>query len=137
VVRLRGRGDRGGRGVRARHGGALGRDAVRQILLLDKPTTFLDIAHQVEGLDLCADLHDAGRTLVMVLHDLDQACRYATRLIAMRDGAIVAQEPPGDTVTEELVAAVFGLECRVIPDPETGTPLVIPSRRACPARCRA
>jgi iron complex transport system ATP-binding protein len=107
-----------------------------EILLLDEPTTFLDIAHQVEVLDLCAELHEAGRTLVMVLHDLNQACRYATRLIAMRDGAIVAQGPPGETVTEELVREVFGLECRVIPDPETDTPLVIP-RRASPARCRA
>jgi len=100
-----------------------------QILLLDEPTTFLDIAHQVEVLDLCADLHEQGRTLVMVLHDLNQACRYASRVIAMRDGVIVAQGPPAEIVTAELVRDVFGLECRVIPDPETGTPLVVPAAR--------
>jgi len=100
-----------------------------QILLLDEPTTFLDIAHQAEVLDLCADLHEQGRTLVMVLHDLNQACRYASRVIAMRDGVIVAQGPPAEIVTAELVRDVFGLECRVIPDPETGTPLVVPAAR--------
>jgi iron complex transport system ATP-binding protein len=100
-----------------------------QILLLDEPTTFLDIAHQVEVLDLCADLHEEGRTLVMVLHDLNQACRYATRVIAMRDGVIVAQGAPAEIITAELVREVFGLECRVIPDPETGTPLVVPAAR--------
>jgi iron complex transport system ATP-binding protein len=101
-----------------------------QILLLDEPTTFLDIAHQVEVLDLCADLHEQGRTLVMVLHDLNQACRYATRVIAMRDGVLVAQGEPSEVVTAELVHDVFGLRCRVIPDPETGTPLVVPAARA-------
>jgi iron complex transport system ATP-binding protein len=100
-----------------------------QILLLDEPTTFLDIAHQIEVLDLCADLHEQGRTLVMVLHDLNQACRYASRMIAMRDGVLVAQGAPGDIVTAELVRDVFGLACRVIPDPETGTPLVVPAAR--------
>jgi len=101
------------------------------ILLLDEPTTFLDIAHQFEMLDLCADLHEQqGRTLVVVLHDLNHAVRYATHLIAMRDGAIVAQGAPGEIVTEELVREVFGMECRVIPDPETGTPLIVPASRA-------
>ncbi|GAA3856963.1 ABC transporter ATP-binding protein [Saccharothrix violaceirubra] len=101
------------------------------ILLLDEPTTFLDIAHQVEVLDLCADLHDTGRhTLVAVLHDLNQACRYATHLIAMKPGeGVVAQGNPADIVTAELVADVFGLPCRVITDPETETPLVVPLRR--------
>ena len=99
------------------------------IMLLDEPTTFLDIAHQIEVLDLCADLHDQGRTLVAVLHDLNLACRYADHLIAMRAGAIVAQGHPADVVTAELVEQVFGMECRVIPDPETGTPLVIPAGR--------
>jgi iron complex transport system ATP-binding protein len=99
------------------------------ILLLDEPTTFLDIAHQVEVLDLCANLHEQGRTLVMVLHDLNQACRYATRILAMRDGVLVADGAPQDVVTAELVHDVFGLECRVIPDPETGTPLVVPAAR--------
>jgi iron complex transport system ATP-binding protein len=98
------------------------------ILLLDEPTTFLDIAHQVEVLDLCAQLHADGRTLVAVLHDLNQACRYATHLVAMRDGAIVAQGPPAEIVGEELVERVFGLPCRVVEDPEAGTPLVVPRR---------
>lgn len=96
------------------------------LLLLDEPTTFLDIAHQIELLDLFADLHHQGRTLVAVLHDLNHACRYATHLVAMRDGAIVAQGPPAEVVTAELVEAVFGLPCLVIPDPISGTPLVIP-----------
>ena len=97
------------------------------LLLLDEPTTFLDIAHQVEVLDLCARLHeDHGRTLVAVLHDLNQAARYATHLIAMRDGAVVAQGRPADIVTAELVRHVFDLPCQIIDDPQTGTPLVIP-----------
>jgi iron complex transport system ATP-binding protein len=99
------------------------------ILLLDEPTTFLDIAHQIEVLDLCADLHEQGRTLVAVLHDLNLACRYADHLIAMRDGAIVARGRPAEVVTPALVEAVFGLRCRVIEDPETGTPLVVPAAR--------
>jgi iron complex transport system ATP-binding protein len=99
------------------------------ILLLDEPTTFLDIAHQVEVLDLCAELHERGRTLVAVLHDLNHACRYATHLVAMREGAIVAQGEPAETVTAELVEDVFGLPCRVIDDPESGTPLVVPAAR--------
>jgi iron complex transport system ATP-binding protein len=106
-----------------------------QILLLDEPTTFLDIAHQLEVLDLCADLHEhQGRTLVAVLHDLNHACRYATHLIAMNDGQIVAEGPPREIVTERLVETVFGLPCRIIDDPESGTPLVIPAvRRRTPA----
>jgi iron complex transport system ATP-binding protein len=100
------------------------------ILLLDEPTTFLDIAHQVEVLDLCAGMHEAqGRTLVAVLHDLNHACRYATHLVAMREGAIVAQGEPAEIVTAELVQEVFGLPCRVIEDPESGTPLVVPVAR--------
>jgi iron complex transport system ATP-binding protein len=106
------------------------------ILLLDEPTTFLDIAHQVEVLNLCADLHEQGRTLVAVLHDLNHACRYATRLIAMRDGAIVAQGDPRTIVTAALVEEVFGLACRVIDDPESGTPLVVPAARASSAAAR-
>lgn len=96
------------------------------LLLLDEPTTFLDIAHQMEVLELCRTLQEQGRTLVAVLHDLNQAARYATHLIAMRGGSIVAQGAPGDVVTPELVQQVFGLPCRIIEDPETGTPLVVP-----------
>ncbi|MFD9567906.1 ABC transporter ATP-binding protein [Streptomyces sp. NPDC059994] len=100
------------------------------LLLLDEPTTFLDIQHQIEVLDLCAELHESqGRTLVAVLHDLNQAARYATHLIAMRDGEIVAEGPPSRIVTAELVREVFGVRCQVIDDPETGTPLVIPAAR--------
>lgn len=100
------------------------------LLLLDEPTTFLDIAHQIEILDLCARLHEeAGRTLVAVLHDLNHAARYATHLIAMRDGRIVAAGPPAEVMTADLVEEVFRLPCRVIDDPETGTPLVVPRRR--------
>ena len=97
------------------------------LLLLDEPTTFLDIAHQVEVLDLCAKLHVEGRTLVAVLHDLNHACRYATHLIAMRDGAIVAEGPPAEIVDAELVEAVFGLQCLVVPCPATGAPMVVPA----------
>ena len=99
------------------------------ILLLDEPTTFLDIAHQFEVLDLCADLHEQGRTLVAVLHDLNHACRYATHLIVMRDGAVVAQGAPGDIVTAELVESTFGVTCQVLGDPETGTPMIVPAGR--------
>jgi iron complex transport system ATP-binding protein len=97
------------------------------LLLLDEPTTFLDIAHQVEVLDLCEQLHREGRTLVAVLHDLNSACRYATHLIAMRDGAVVAQGPPQTIVTAELVEAVFGLRCLVVPCPASGAPMVVPA----------
>ncbi|MFD2249537.1 iron complex transport system ATP-binding protein [Pseudochelatococcus lubricantis] len=100
------------------------------ILLLDEPTTFLDIAHQIELLDLLSDLNGEGRTVVAVLHDLNQACRYATRLIAMRDGAIVAEGAPSDIVTEQLVERVFDLPCVVVPDPVSLTPLVVPIGRA-------
>lgn len=99
------------------------------VLLLDEPTTFLDIAHQYEVLDLCAGLHEQGRTLVAVLHDLNQAARYATHLVVMKDGAVVAQGAPGDVVTARLVEDVFGLPCRVVPDPASGTPLVVPEVR--------
>uniref|UniRef100_A0AAU2VCX1 ABC transporter ATP-binding protein n=1 Tax=Streptomyces sp. NBC_00003 TaxID=2903608 RepID=A0AAU2VCX1_9ACTN len=98
------------------------------LLLLDEPTTFLDIQHQIEVLDLCAELHASqGRTLVAVLHDLNQAARYATHLIAMREGEVVASGAPSSVVTAELVERVFGVRCQVIPDPETGTPLVVPA----------
>ena len=101
-----------------------------EILLLDEPTTYLDIAHQVEVLDLCDDLRiDGGYTLVAVLHDLNLSCRYATHLVAMKDGAVVAEGPPSRVVTAELVEHVYGLSCRVIDDPETGTPLIVPRKK--------
>lgn len=99
------------------------------VLLLDEPTTFLDIAHQIELLELFTDLHRSGRTLVAVLHDLNHAARYATHLIAMRDGRVVAEGPPAEVMTADLVREVFELPCRVVPDPETGTPMVVPLAR--------
>ncbi|MER5311750.1 ABC transporter ATP-binding protein [Streptomyces sp. NPDC002773] len=100
------------------------------LLLLDEPTTYLDIQHQIDVLDLCAELHEnQGRTLVAVLHDLNHAARYATHLIAVRDGEVVAEGAPSEVVTAELVERVFGLRCQVIDDPETGTPLVVPAGR--------
>ncbi len=100
------------------------------ILLLDEPTTFLDITHQVEVLDLVTSLNrNRGRTVVMVLHDLNMACRYAQYLVAMRDGRIIAEGPPVEVMTEETVGKVFGLDCLVIPDPISGTPLVVPRPR--------
>lgn len=98
------------------------------LLLLDEPTTFLDITHQVEVLDLVDELNrEQGRTIVVVLHDLNLAGRYADHLVAMRGGEIVASGPPAEVITAETVEAVFGLRCRVIDDPETGTPLVVPA----------
>ncbi|MCP3760503.1 ABC transporter ATP-binding protein [Streptomyces sp. TBY4] len=98
------------------------------ILLLDEPTTFLDIAHQVEVLDLVRRLnHERGRTVVAVLHDLNQAARYADHLVAMKSGRVVAEGPPSSIVTAALVQEVFGLASIVIPDPVTGSPLIIPT----------
>lgn len=97
------------------------------LLLLDEPTTYLDIAHQLEILELCRRLNrDDGRTLVMVLHDLNQAARYADHIIAMKSGAIVAVGPPQTVLTAALIRTVFEIDARVIVDPVTATPLVIP-----------
>ncbi|KUF07485.1 iron-dicitrate transporter ATP-binding subunit [Leucobacter sp. G161] len=96
------------------------------LLLLDEPTTFLDIAHQIGLLELFRSLHASGRTLVAVLHDLNHAARYATHIIAMKDGRVVAEGPPRDIITPALVREVFDLECVVIADPVTGSPLVVP-----------
>ncbi|GGS86183.1 ABC transporter ATP-binding protein [Streptomyces chromofuscus] len=106
------------------------------VLLLDEPTTYLDIAHQVEVLDLVRQLNrERGRTVVAVLHDLNQAARYADHIVAMKAGRIVAQGAPADVVTAELVEEVFGLASVVVPDPVTGDPLVVPGppRGAAPA----
>jgi iron complex transport system ATP-binding protein len=103
------------------------------IMLLDEPTTFLDIAHQIELMELFTDLNRDGHTLVAVLHDLNQAARYGTHLIAMKDGAVVAVGTPAEIVTAELVEEVFGLRCLVVPDPVTGTPHVVPLGRDRPS----
>jgi len=100
------------------------------LLLLDEPTTFLDLTHQIDVLDLLSDLHrEQHRTIVCVLHDLNLACRYAHHLVAMRDGAIVAEGAPSEIVTQELVQEVFDLDARIIADPVSGTPLVVPIGR--------
>ncbi|MEU6860161.1 ABC transporter ATP-binding protein [Glycomyces sp. NPDC046736] len=100
-----------------------------ELLLLDEPTTFLDIAHQIELLDIFAGLNDEGRTIVAVLHDLNQAARYATHIVAMRDGTIHAEGTPDEVITPETVEHVFNLPCKVVPDPVAGTPLVLPLPR--------
>ena len=100
------------------------------ILLLDEPTTYLDLAHQIDVLDLITDLNRLEhRTIVMVLHDLNQASRYADHLIAMRSGRIVTTGPPREVITDALVEEVFDLRCTVTTDPVSGTPLVIPIGR--------
>ncbi|GAA4346486.1 ABC transporter ATP-binding protein [Angustibacter luteus] len=97
------------------------------VLLLDEPTTFLDINHQVELLDLLKGLNrNQGTTIVLVLHDLNFAFRYADRLVAMKGGRIVAEGAPRDVVTAEMVHDVFGLDCQVMPCPVSGAPMVIP-----------
>ncbi|MGM3175227.1 ABC transporter ATP-binding protein [Dickeya lacustris] len=104
------------------------------LLLLDEPTTWLDIAHQIELLDLFRELNQQhDRTLVAVLHDLNQACRYADHLIVMRAGAVMAQGAPADIMTPELVQAVFGMGSIIIDDPVSHTPLIVPCGRYHPA----
>jgi len=108
-----------------------------ELLLLDEPTTFLDVAHQVELMELFAQLNAQGRTLVAVLHDLNHAARYATHIIAMRDGRILAEGPPEQVITSERVREVFGLANVVITDPVTGGPLVVPLRGTAPSGARS
>ncbi|WP_245676957.1 ABC transporter ATP-binding protein [Nocardia acidivorans] len=97
------------------------------ILLLDEPTTYLDLAHSLEVLDLVDRLHaDFGRTVVMVLHDLNLAIRYSDQLVVMRAGKIVAQGTPGDIITAELLLEVFGLRAEVLEDPVSGRPMIVP-----------
>ena len=100
------------------------------IMLLDEPTTWLDISYQIDVLELLSELNrEQGYTLAAVLHDLNQACRYATHLIALRDGKMVAQGAPKEIVTAELIEAVYGLRCMIIEDPVAHTPLVVPLGR--------
>ncbi|TQF68248.1 ABC transporter ATP-binding protein [Rhodococcus spelaei] len=97
------------------------------ILLLDEPTTYLDLAHSIEVLDLVDQLHsELGRTVVMVLHDLNLAIRYSDRLVVMKEGAIVAQGTPAEVISPELLLDVFGLDARVIEDPVSDRPLIVP-----------
>lgn len=101
-----------------------------EVILLDEPTTFLDLAYQIEVLDLLHDLNrERGKTIVMVLHDLNHACRYATHLVALCAGRVVAQGNPDEIMNENMVREVFGIDCCIIPDPVSHTPLCIPVGR--------
>jgi len=100
------------------------------VLLLDEPTTYLDLAHQLDVLELVRTLNrESARTIVMVLHDINQACRYADHLIAMRRGRVVAQGNPTEVVTPALLREVFDVNCRVLPEPGSGRPVVVPMNR--------
>lgn len=100
------------------------------MLLLDEPTTYLDIAHQVEVLDLLTELNRTERrTIVMVLHDLNEAARYSDHVVAMRDGRIVTEGAPEAVVTAQTVCAVFGIDSHILTDPVTGAPLLVPVTR--------
>lgn len=115
----------GGQRQRAWIALALAQDT--ETLLLDEPTTYLDLAHQIEVLDLLYQLNrQAKRTIVMVLHDLNMACRYSHHLIALRDGQVMAQGRPAAVVTEGMVEQVFALKSRIITDPVSNTPLCLP-----------
>ncbi|HWI61951.1 MAG TPA: ABC transporter ATP-binding protein [Symbiobacteriaceae bacterium] len=97
------------------------------VLLLDEPTTYLDLAYQIDVLDLLYRLNrEEGRTVVMVLHDLNLACRYAHHLVAVKNGVVYAEGAPHQIITAKTVQDVFGIGCRIVPDPVTGTPLCIP-----------
>ncbi|MCH4811007.1 ABC transporter ATP-binding protein [Vreelandella neptunia] len=100
------------------------------LLLLDEPTSALDLGHQIEVFELVQNLAHHGRTVVMVLHDLASACRYADHLIAMREGQIVAEGPPANVVTPDLVRALYQVECTLLIDPDTGSPLLANVRRS-------
>jgi ABC-type cobalamin/Fe3+-siderophores transport system ATPase subunit len=97
------------------------------VVLLDEPTTFLDLRHQPDVLGLCKQLTSNGeRTVIAVMHDLGHACRYADHLIAMRNGAVVAAGPPAKIITCGLIREVFEVEAMIVPDPVAGKPLVLP-----------
>lgn len=107
------------------------------IMLLDEPTTWLDISHQIDLLELLSELNrEKGYTLAAVLHDLNQACRYASHLIALREGKIIAQGAPKEIVTAELIERIYGLRCMIIDDPVAGTPLVVPLGRTAPSTAK-
>jgi len=99
------------------------------LLLLDEPTTYLDLAHAIDVIDLVDDLHEGGCTIVMVLHDLNLAVRYSDNLIVMKAGSIVAQGHPSDVITSDLLLDTFGLQAKVIDDPVSERPLIVPIGR--------
>lgn len=96
-------------------------------ILLDEPTTYLDLTHQIDVLDLLHELNERdGRTIVMVLHDINLACRYADHIVAIQDGAVYSQGDPSDVITPETIESVFRLKCQVLPDPIYGSPMIVP-----------
>ncbi len=99
------------------------------LLLLDEPTTYLDLAHAIDVIDLVDDLHEGGCTIVMVLHDLNLAVRYSDNLIVMKSGSIVAQGHPSEVITSDLLLDTFGLQAKVIDDPVSERPLIVPIGR--------
>ncbi|MEX2320678.1 MAG: ATP-binding cassette domain-containing protein [Saccharospirillum sp.] len=99
------------------------------IILLDEPTTYLDLAHQYDLLDLVQDLAADGRTVITVLHDLNQACRYADELVVLKQGRLMDQGAPKKVMTEAMLREVFSLDAQILDDPETGTPLCVPRAR--------
>lgn len=100
------------------------------LLLLDEPTSALDLGHQIEVFELIRQLAAAGKTVVMVVHDLSSACRYADNLVAMKGGAILAEGSPVDVVTAELVQALYGVRCTLLNDPYTNTPMIVGATRS-------
>jgi iron complex transport system ATP-binding protein len=101
------------------------------VLLLDEPTTYLDLAHQVEVLDLVTRLNrERGRTVVMVLHDLNLAARYSDTIVVMKDGVIAAEGDPRSVFTPQMLLDTFGLQAAVLPDPDTELPIIVPTASA-------
>ena len=105
------------------------------VLLLDEPTTFLDMGHQLEVLDLVHHLNRSrGITVIMVLHDLNQAAKYADRMVVLARGSVYADGPPRDVYTEEMLSEVFNIEATIIEEPTTGATHAIPLRPTLPQR---
>ena len=101
------------------------------IILLDEPTTYLDLSHQVDLLDLLYELNKKDqRTIIMVLHDLNLACRYADHIVAVKDKGVFAQGKPEEIIDEQVIKEVFDLNCQIISDPVFGTPLCIPTGKS-------
>ncbi|MNC36112.1 putative siderophore transport system ATP-binding protein YusV [compost metagenome] len=97
------------------------------ILFLDEPTTFLDMAHQLEVLQLLQKLNEEeGRTIIMVVHDLNHASRYAQHMVAIKSGTVISEGTPAEVMTPDVLRKVFGIECDIVPDPRTGVPLCLP-----------
>lgn len=114
-------------GERQRAWVALALAQATPVLLLDEPTTFLDIGHQLEVLELVRRLNrERGMTIILVLHDLNHAARYSDRMVALNEGRIVADGPPAGVLTRDMLAEVFGVRAHILTDPESGTPVCLP-----------